>query len=51
MKILNVNSGSFDNNLDKMLLKRRNKVQSSAISVSSIIKDVKQNGDKAGIKI
>ena len=50
MKILNSNSRSFDHNLDEILLKRRNKVKSSSISVSYIIKDVKKNGDKALLK-
>ena len=50
MKILNSNSRSFDHNLDEILLKRRNKVKSSSISVSHIIKDVKKNGDKAVLK-
>ena len=50
MKILNSNSRLFDHNLDEILLKRRNKVKSSSISVSYIIKDVKKNGDKALLK-
>jgi len=50
MKILNSNSKNFDRVLDKLLLKRKNKVQSNNISVSRIIKDVKKNGDKALVK-
>ena len=50
MKILNGNSKNFDRVLDQLLLKRKNKVQSSSVSVLSIIKDVKKNGDKALIK-
>jgi histidinol dehydrogenase len=47
MKILNSNSRTFDRNLDKILLKRKNKIQSNVVSVYKIIKDVKKNGDKA----
>ena len=50
MKILNGNSKNFDRVLDQLLLKRKNKVKSSSVSVLSIIKDVKKNGDKALIK-
>ena len=45
MKILNSNNKNFDQNLDSLLLQRKKKVQSDSISVSSIIKDVKKNGD------
>ena len=50
MKILNGNSRTFDRNLAQSLLKRKNKVQSSSVSVTNIIKDVKKNGDKAVLK-
>ena len=50
MKILNSNSRNFEKNLDSLLLQRKNKVQSNSVSVSSIIKDVKKNGDKALVK-
>ena len=50
MKILNSNSKNFDKNLDSLLLQRKKKVQSSSISVTSIINDVKKNGDKALLK-
>ena len=50
MKILNSNSKDFDKNLNNLLFKRKNKIQSSSVSVSSIIKDVKKNGDKALLK-
>jgi histidinol dehydrogenase len=50
MKILNSNSKNFDKDLDSLLLKRKNKVQSSSVSVIGIIKDVKKNGDKALLK-
>ena len=50
MKILNSNSKNFDINWDSLLLQRKKKVQSNSVSVSSIIKDVRKNGDKALIK-
>ena len=50
MKILNSNSKNFDKKLDSLLFQRKKKVQSNAVSVSDIIKDVKKNGDKALIK-
>ena len=50
MKILNSNTGTFDRNLDKILLKRKNKIQSNVVSVYKIIKDVKKNGDRALLK-
>ena len=50
MKILNYKNKSFDHQLDKLLSIRKSKVQSSSISVTNIIKDVKKNGDKALLK-
>ena len=50
MKILNSNNKNFDKNLDSLLLKKKKKVQSNSVSVSSIIKDVRKNGDKAIVK-
>ena len=50
MKILNSNSKNFDKNLDNLLLQRKKKVQSNSVSVTSIVKDVKKNGDKALLK-
>ena len=50
MKILNNNKNNFDNLLNKLLLQRKKKIQSSFISVSGIVKDVKKNGDKALVK-
>ena len=47
MKVLNSNNKKFDKNLDSLLLQRKKKVQSNSVSVSSIIKDVRKNGDKA----
>ena len=50
MKILNSNNKGFDHQLDQLLSIRKSKVQSSSVSVTSIIKDVKKNGDKALLK-
>ena len=50
MQILNNKDKNFDKTLDRLLLLRKSKVQSSSVSVSSIIKDVKKNGDKALLK-
>ena len=47
VKVLNSRIKSFDRELDKLLSARKSKVQSSSISVTNIIKDVKKNGDKA----
>ena len=50
MKILNSSSKTFNRNLDQILLKRKNKVQSSSASVTKVIQDVKKNGDKAVLR-
>tara|TARA_B100001175_G_scaffold283306_1_gene262994 strand:- start:341 stop:556 length:216 start_codon:yes stop_codon:yes gene_type:complete len=50
MKILNSNSKNFDKILDSLLSQRKRKVQSNSVSVTSIIKEVKKNGDKALLK-
>jgi histidinol dehydrogenase len=50
MKILNSNSKNFDKNLDSLLFQRKKKVQSNSVSVTTIIKDVKKNKDKAVLK-
>ena len=50
MKKLNSTNKNFNNSLNKLLLQRKKKVQSSSISVTSIIRDVKKNGDKALLK-
>ena len=47
MKILSINNKNFDKLLDNTLAKRKNKISSSLVSVTKIIKDVKKNGDKA----
>jgi histidinol dehydrogenase len=50
VRVLNSSSSGFDRELDKLLSARKSKVQSSSISVTNIIKDVKKNGDKALLK-
>ena len=50
MKILNSNNKNFDQALDSLLLLRKKKIQFNSVSVTSIIKDVKKNGDKALLK-
>ena len=50
IKILDINSKSFNRDLDKILLKRKKKIQTNSSSVIKIIKDIKKNGDKAIVK-
>ena len=50
IKILNSKTKNFDLTLDKLLSKRKSKVQLNSVSVTKIIKDVKKNGDKAVLK-
>ena len=50
MKILKSNSKNFEINLNSLLLQRKKKVEFNSVSVSTIIKDVKKNGDKALLK-
>jgi histidinol dehydrogenase len=50
IKILNSKLKNFDIKLDKLLYKRKNKIQFNSVLVSRIIKDVKKNGDKAILK-
>jgi histidinol dehydrogenase len=50
MKTLNSKSKNFDKSLDSLLLQRKKKVQSNSVSVTSIIKDIKKNGDRALIR-
>ena len=50
METLFCNRKNFDKSLDELLLKRRNKIKFSSVSVTNIIKDVKKNGDKAVLK-
>ena len=50
IKILDSKTKNFDTALDKLLSKRKNKVQLNSVSVTKIIKDVQKNGDKAVLK-
>ena len=50
INILDSKIKSFDTSLDKLLSKRKSKVQLNSVSVTKIIKDVKKNGDKALFK-
>ena len=50
MKVLDSSRKNFGKLLDNLLLQRKRKVQSSSVSVTNIIKDVKKNGDKALLK-
>ena len=50
IKILDSKIKNFDVTLDKLLSKRKNKVQLNSVSVTKIIKDIKKNGDKAVLK-
>jgi histidinol dehydrogenase len=47
IKILDSKLKNFDKILDRLLFKRKNKIQLDSVSVTKIIKDVKKNGDKA----
>ena len=50
IKILDSKIKNFDKVLNNLLFKRKNKVQLNSVLVSKIIKDIKQNGDKAVLK-
>ena len=50
IKILDSKIKKFDKTLDKLLSKRKSKIQLNSFSASKIIKDVKKNGDKAILK-
>ena len=50
MKILNSKSKNFEKLLENLLLQRKKKIQSDSVSVSTIIKDEKKNGEKALLK-
>ena len=50
MKVLDSSKKNFDKLLDNLLMQRKRKVQSSSVSVTNIIKDVKKNGDKSLLK-
>ena len=50
MIILNSKSKNFDKTLDNLLSQRKEKLESSSVSVTKIINDVKRNGDEALLK-
>jgi len=50
MKILDCRTKNFDKILDKLLLRRKNKISLNSVSVTKIVKDVKKNGHKAVLK-
>ena len=50
MKILNSKLRNFNKELDRLLLKRKTKVQMNSASVTKIIDEVKKYGDKALLK-
>ena len=50
MLTLNIKQRNFYKLLNNFLSKRRKKLQSSSVSVSRIVNDVKKNGDKAVLK-
>ena len=50
MKFLSSNKKKFDQDLNKLLDLRKNKIKSNSKSVVNIIKDVRKNGDKALLK-
>jgi len=50
IKILDSKIKNFESILDKLLSKRKSKVQLNSVLVLKIIKDVKKNGDKAVLK-
>jgi len=50
IKIIESKIKNFDTALDRLLSKRKNKVQFHSVLVTKIIKDVKKNGDKAVLK-
>jgi histidinol dehydrogenase len=50
MNILDSKSKNFEQNLDRLLSQRKNKIKLNSPSVIQIIKDVKKNGDRAILK-
>ena len=50
MKEVSAKNKNFDQLLNNLLSKRKNKFRSDYISVTGIIKDVRKNGDKALLK-
>ena len=50
MKLLLCSEKRFNKDLNNLLIRRKKKVGSNSVSVSSIVKDVQKNGDKAVLK-
>ena len=50
MKFLSSDKKKFDQDLNRLLELRKNKIKSNSKSVVNIIKDIKKNGDKALLK-
>ena len=50
IKILDSKKNNFSSSLDKLLLKRKNKIKFNSNIVVNVIRDIKKNGDKALIK-
>ena len=50
MKFLSSNKKNFDQDLNKLLELRKNKIDNNSKSVLKIIKDVRKNGDQALLK-
>ncbi len=50
IKILNGNKKGFDQQLGRLLSKRKRRIESAPVSVVNIVKDVKKNGEKSLLK-
>ena len=50
MKLLDAKNKKFDQYLDKLLIQRKNKINSNSISVSNIIEEIRIKGDRAVLK-
>ena len=50
MKVISAKNKNFDQLLNNLLSKRKNKFRSDYTSVTNVIKDVRKNGDKALLK-
>ena len=50
MKLLDSKNKKFEQYLDKLLIQRKNKINSNSISVSNIIEEVRVKGDRAVLK-
>ena len=50
IKILDSKKNNFSSSLDNLLLKRKNRIKFKSNIVINIIRDIKENGDKALLK-